>query len=162
LGNDSHRTTIDSGRRAFVQTAFLCGGIATLVGIPAAGFMISPALNKRVGKWVDFGSVQAFTPGTIEMLTYDFMVKDGWQVLPQRGFVWAKSDPQGKIVIFSSTCTHLACNVIWNASENVFQCPCHSGRFDPNGRPIAGPPTRPLDVLEHKIEDDTLKVFLTF
>jgi Rieske Fe-S protein len=95
------------------------------------------------------------------MLSYEFMVKDGWLVLPQRGFVWAKNEADGKIKVFSSTCTHLACNVIWQEGAKIFECPCHSGRFDADGQPIAGPPTKPLIVLEHKIEDDNLMVYLT-
>jgi len=76
--------------------------------------------------------------------------------------VWAKTETGGKIKVFSSTCTHLACNVIWQEEEKIFLCPCHSGRFDADGRPIAGPPTKPLSVLEHKIEDDKLMVYLAF
>jgi len=156
------KTEVDTERRAFVKTAVLFGGVVTLTGVPLASYVISPALNKGVGKWVDFGSIQDLNPGTTEIMTYDFMVKDGWQVLPQRGFVWAKTDSDRKIRIFSSTCTHLACNVIWNQTQKIFECPCHSGRFDQNGRPLAGPPTRPLSVLEHKIEADNLMVYLTF
>jgi Rieske Fe-S protein len=152
---------ISSDRRAFIKTAALCGGAVTLAGIPLASYFIAPALKKAAGKWVDFGAVQDLNPGGIEMLSYEFMVKDGWQVLPQRGFIWAKIEAGNKIRIFSSTCTHLACNVIWREEEKIFECPCHSGRFDADGQPIGGPPTKPLIVLEHKIEDDNLMVYLT-
>lgn len=144
-----------------MKTAALCGGVVTLTGIPLASYFISPALKKGTGKWVDFGAVQDLNSGSIEMLSYEFMVKDGWQVLPQRGFVWAKTEAVNKIHVFSSTCTHLACNVIWREEENFFECPCHSGRFDADGRPIAGPPTKSLSVLQHKIEDENLLVYLT-
>ena len=152
---------ISSDRRTFIKTAALCGGAITLAGIPLASYFISPALKKGTGKWVDFGAAEDLNPGSIEMLSYEFMVKDGWQVLPQRGFVWAKTKNDGEIHVFSSTCTHLACNVIWREEDNTFECPCHSGRFDINGRPIAGPPTKPLSVLEHKIQDENLLVYLT-
>ena len=152
---------ISSDRRAFFKTAALCGGVVILTGIPLASYFIAPALKKGTGKWVDFGAVQDLNPGSIEMLSYEFMVKDGWQVLPQRGFVWAKTEAANKIHVFSSTCTHLACNVIWREEERIFECPCHSGRFDADGRPIAGPPTKPLSVLEHKIEAENLLVYLT-
>ena len=148
-------------RRAFIKTAVLCGGAVTLAGIPLASYVISPALKKGTGKWVDFGAAEDLKPGSIEMLSYEFMVKDGWQVLPQRGFVWAKTQADGEIHVFSSTCTHLACNVIWRQEDNTFECPCHSGRFDINGQPIAGPPTKALSVLEHKIQDENLMVYLT-
>jgi isorenieratene synthase len=42
-------------------------------------------------------------------------------------------------------CTHKGCAVA--AVEEGFLCPCHAGRYDDAGRPIAGPPERPLAVL---------------
>ena len=95
------------------------------------------------------------------MFSYEFLVKDGWLVLPQRGFVWARMAPTREIQVFSSTCTHLACNVIWQRETHTFECPCHSGKFDAEGRPIAGPPTRPLRELAYRVEADALKVHMT-
>ena len=146
-GSKVLESEINSGRRTFIKTAALTG--------------VAPSLKKGTGQWIDFGPVEDLDPGGVEMLSYEFMVKDGWLVLPQRGFVWAKTEDGGKLRIFSSTCTHLACNVIWREEEEVFVCPCHSGRFDANGKNIAGPPTKPLAVLEHKVEDGNLKIFLT-
>ena len=124
--------------------------------------VIAPSLKKGTGRWIDFGPVENLDPGSVEMLSYEFMVKDGWLVLPQRGFVWAKTEDGGKLRVFSSTCTHLACNVIWQEENDHFLCPCHSGRFDSDGNPAAGPPTKPLSVLDHKVEEDNLLVYLTF
>jgi Rieske Fe-S protein len=95
------------------------------------------------------------------LLTFDFMAKDGWLMLPQRGFLWARPEPQGQVRVFSSTCTHLSCNVIWRRQTGCFECPCHAGRFDSQGRPVSGPPKKPLRVLPHKVEDGTLLVRLT-
>jgi Rieske Fe-S protein len=51
----------------------------------------------------------------------------------------------GEFVAFSQKCTHLSCAVIPRPAEGSFYCPCHEGRFDlRSGRPIAGPPRRPL------------------
>jgi nitrite reductase/ring-hydroxylating ferredoxin subunit len=50
-----------------------------------------------------------------------------------------------ELVAYSQKCTHLSCAVIPKPAENVLRCPCHEGAFDlPSGRPIAGPPLRPL------------------
>ena len=156
------KEAIRSDRRAFIKTTVLGSGAAVLTGYPLISYFITPALKKATGKWVDFGAVEELSPGRIEMLTYEFMVKDGWLVLPQRGFVWAKTTQDHQIKVFSSTCTHLACNVIWQEETNQFICPCHSGRFDSDGKPVAGPPTKPLLVLEHKIEEDNLLAYLSF
>lgn len=51
----------------------------------------------------------------------------------------------GTLVAYSQVCTHLSCAVIHNEKENALFCPCHNGYFTVNeGRPYAGPPTRPL------------------
>src|SRR6476646_8726180 len=48
-------------------------------------------------------------------------------------------------VAYSQKCTHLSCAVVPRVDENVIRCPCHEGMFDlASGRPIAGPPHRPL------------------
>ena len=152
---------IDQNRRAFIKTAALVGGAIVLTGTPLATYFVSPALKKGSGKWVDFGAAAELPDNGFEMLSYEFMVKDGWLVLPQRGFIWARSEKGSQVKVLSSTCSHLACNVIWNQETGVFNCPCHSGRFNAAGRPISGPPTRPLMELKHKIENDNLLVYLT-
>jgi len=48
-------------------------------------------------------------------------------------------------VAFSSQCTHLMCAVQPDLEHNRLHCPCHAGFFEAtSGRPIAGPPRRPL------------------
>ena len=148
-------------RRGFIKTAMLAGGAAVLVGVPSGVYFTAPSLKKGVGRWIDFGPSEEVMQENFSMLTYEFMVKDGWLVLPQRGFVWATSDRQGKHKVFSSTCTHLACRVIWNEEKRIFECPCHSGRFDDQGHPLTGPPTRPLSILESKVEEGNLLVYMT-
>jgi Rieske Fe-S protein len=50
-----------------------------------------------------------------------------------------------KFVAFSQACTHLSCAVVPQPEQKCFRCPCHDGSFDiETGRPIAGPPRRPL------------------
>ena len=50
-----------------------------------------------------------------------------------------------ELVAFSQQCTHLSCAVIPQPEQNRLYCPCHEGAFDlRSGRPIAGPPNRPL------------------
>ncbi|HEU5402958.1 MAG TPA: Rieske (2Fe-2S) protein [Terriglobales bacterium] len=51
----------------------------------------------------------------------------------------------GGLFAYSQVCTHLSCAVVFNRKANTLDCPCHKGVFNvPEGRPIAGPPTRPL------------------
>jgi Rieske Fe-S protein len=55
-------------------------------------------------------------------------------------------------VAYSQQCTHLSCAVVPRVDEGVLRCPCHEGFFDlASGRPIAGPPRRPLSVVHLEI-----------
>ena len=50
-----------------------------------------------------------------------------------------------EVVAYSQKCTHLSCAVIPRPDRGDIHCPCHEGFFDlRTGRPIAGPPPRPL------------------
>jgi nitrite reductase/ring-hydroxylating ferredoxin subunit len=51
----------------------------------------------------------------------------------------------GDLAAYSQVCTHLSCAVVHKEQENTLFCPCHHGYFSvEEGRPLAGPPTRPL------------------
>jgi cytochrome b6-f complex iron-sulfur subunit len=55
--------------------------------------------------------------------------------------------------VFSGVCTHLGCIVRWEEQKGRFLCPCHQGIFDKTGKVISGPPPRPLDEFQVKVED---------
>ncbi|PZV16660.1 MAG: cytochrome B6, partial [Leptolyngbya sp.] len=37
------------------------------------------------------------------------------------------------VIAVSAVCTHSGCTVPWNAEQGLFACPCHGGRFNPDG-----------------------------
>ena len=58
------------------------------------------------------------------------------------------------LVAYDQKCTHLSCPVIPQVQEGRLHCPCHEGSFDlATGRPLAGPPRRPLSRIVLKIHD---------
>jgi Rieske Fe-S protein len=58
-----------------------------------------------------------------------------------------------QLVAYSQKCTHLSCAVIPKVDEGVLHCPCHEGYFElATGRNIAGPPPRPLPVIELEVD----------
>ncbi|MEW6733677.1 MAG: Rieske 2Fe-2S domain-containing protein [Acidobacteriota bacterium] len=60
-------------------------------------------------------------------------------------------------VAYSQECTHLSCSVVPKVERGCFQCPCHEGYFDiANGRPLSGPPRRPLPRIKLKLQQDTI------
>lgn len=64
----------------------------------------------------------------------------------------------GELRAFSATCTHLDCTVQYRQDMGVIWCACHNGKYDLNGRNIAGPPPRPLDQYRVVVQGDELSV----
>ncbi|MBK9316565.1 MAG: Rieske 2Fe-2S domain-containing protein [Acidobacteria bacterium] len=60
-------------------------------------------------------------------------------------------------VAFDQRCTHLSCAVIPEPERGRFLCPCHNGWFDiETGKPLAGPPRRPLARIRLEIVNDEI------
>jgi len=67
------------------------------------------------------------------------------------------------LVAYSSTCTHLGCQVYLAKGrtpagefpDGVIYCPCHQGAFDPfrNARVLYGPPPQPLPKVPLRVVD---------
>ncbi len=63
--------------------------------------------------------------------------------------------------VFNATCSHLGCLVKWDPAVNMFVCPCHGGKYDADGRVVAGPPPNALK--EHTVveKDDMIRIAVT-
>jgi Rieske Fe-S protein len=60
----------------------------------------------------------------------------------------------GRLVAYGQQCTHLSCAVIPEPDQGRLRCPCHNGYFEiAAGRPIAGPPRRPLPRIRLAVRD---------
>lgn len=53
-------------------------------------------------------------------------------------------------------CTHMGCPV--QHVRTGFFCPCHAGRYDDDGVPVAGPPPRPLQDLPVDVDGERLSI----
>lgn len=53
-------------------------------------------------------------------------------------------DKEGIITALNPICTHAGCVVGFNDQEKSWDCPCHGGRFDINGKVLCGPPRENL------------------
>lgn len=64
--------------------------------------------------------------------------------------------PKKGLVAYSDVCTHLSCAVVYQG-DGKLHCPCHDGLFDAaTGNVLAGPPTRPLPLIQLAIQDGTI------
>ena len=57
-------------------------------------------------------------------------------------------DDNGALHAVDPVCTHAKCIVSWNTAERSWDCPCHGGRFTPEGKLITGPPAHDLQKID--------------
>jgi menaquinol-cytochrome c reductase iron-sulfur subunit len=150
-------------RREFVTLVTTAiGSIMTaIVGIPAIGYVLSPALKaKKTDAWIPLGKLENYPVNQPTLFTFTRAKTNGWEktVNSFGVFVVRKSDTE--IEILSNVCTHLSCRVNWNTQKQEYICPCHDGHFNIDGIVDSGPPPRPLDQYEYKIEDGNLFIHL--
>jgi len=137
-------------RRDFIKltTAAVGSFIGAVIGLPAIGFLIDPAL-KSGGKdaWISIGKLADIPVGTLHPFSFTRTRVNGWERTATNygGFVLRRSEDPKNITILSSRCTHLGCQVNWKEEAQVFICPCHDAKFSPQGEVLDGPPPRPLD-----------------
>ncbi|MGA1408786.1 MAG: ubiquinol-cytochrome c reductase iron-sulfur subunit [Prochlorotrichaceae cyanobacterium] len=69
-------------------------------------------------------------------------------------------DPQAPDTLYAlnATCPHQQCEVDWKGDQAQFVCPCHQGKFAPDGTVLAAPPTSDLVAYRASIEGDQVLV----
>lgn len=56
-------------------------------------------------------------------------------------------DETGKIYPLNAACTHIKCDVTFNYTEKVWECPCHGSRFSISGEMITAPARKDLEII---------------
>lgn len=64
--------------------------------------------------------------------------------------IGAYRDDQGTLHMVDTTCTHLGCELQWNAAERTWDCPCHGSRFSYDGNIVEGPA---INCLHHEQQE---------
>lgn len=148
-------------RRNFLGIAtWAIGGLISLgMGIPAIAYIIGPALNRSSSQeWIRLGPTSKVELKTPTLFKFTIQRKTGWIVNEEEVSVYVLTDNGRDFIAMSNICTHLGCRVRWISDREEFFCPCHNGVFDKEGKVVSGPPPRPLDRYEVKVEDDQLLV----
>ena len=148
-------------RRGFLSTAtWSIGGLISLMmGIPAIAYIVGPALSKEKSQsWMHLGSINKVELGTPTLFKVNLSRNAGWLVEEEKIGVYVLSDNGRDFIAMSNICTHLGCRVRWIADKQIFLSPCHFGVFDREGKVISGPPSRPLDRYEVKLENNQLLI----
>jgi Rieske Fe-S protein len=149
-------------RREAMKTAIavIGGVIGAALGIPAITYLIGPALKKDQANWVRVSSLSKIELGTPMLFKPKVKRQTGWIEEEQELGVYVLTEDGREYHALSNICTHLGCRVRWIAERQQFFSPCHNGVFDKHGFVVSGPPPRPLDEFETKIEDGNLYIQL--
>ena len=149
------------GRRRFLGlTTWAIGGVITAgLAIPAIAYIIGPALKREEAQdWIRLGPASKVEIGTPTLFKTNITQQTGWIVNERELSVYVLTENGRDFIAMSNICTHLSCRVRWIAQQEQFFCPCHNGIFGKDGSVISGPPPRPLDRYEVKVEDGMLYI----
>ena len=168
-GSDSAKITgIDAddpaltSRRTFLKYAI--GAVSTFVaivaGVPVVGYLSSVFQARGRAQWVKLGPIDQFDGPAPQSVQVTLAQQDGWVETREARSCWVVREGE-KLAVFNGRCTHLGCAYSWQEEgphKDRFFCPCHEGVYDRGGHVVGGPPPRPLDRLDTKVENDELMV----
>jgi len=146
-------------RKDFLGLAtWAVGGLISLaMGIPAIAYIVGPALqDSSTEDWVRLGSTAKVELGIPTLFKTKIVRQTGWIVDERELSVYILSDNGRDYQAMSNICTHLGCRVRWVSDQEQFYCPCHNAAFDKDGEVADGPPPRPLDQFEVRVENDQI------
>lgn len=129
--------------------AAIGGALAALLG----AFALRPAAAESRDRWIRAVAMADLPPGVPVAKVLSVSRTDGWYRERARQTVFLVRAGDRDVTAFSATCTHLGCQVRWDAEAKKFICPCHGGVYDANGQVLEGPPPRPLDRIETRLDD---------
>jgi menaquinol-cytochrome c reductase iron-sulfur subunit len=148
-------------RRSFlsIATAAMGGLIGAGLGFPAIGYIVGPTLaTKGTENWIRVGSIAKIELGSPTLFKVKIQNKTGWIVSEQELTIFVVTENGRDFVALSNVCTHLGCRIRWIEDQKQFYCPCHNGIFDKDGKVVSGPPPRPLDRYQVKVEGEQLYI----
>lgn len=146
-------------RRDFMKVAIAAiGGVIGLSWVaPAVAYIVEPALKSGQGEgWLQLGSTAKIEVGVPTLFKVNIQRQTGWVTNQEELAVYVLTKDGRDYIAMSNVCTHLGCRVRWIADQDKFVCPCHNGVFDKEGNVQSGPPPRPLNRYETKVENDQL------
>lgn len=150
-------------RRGFLALAtWAIGGlIGAAYLIPGIAYLLGPSF-KRVGDaWQSLAVVSKVELGTPTLFKARIEQQVGWITEQKEVAAYVLSENGRDFIAMSNICTHLGCRVRWIEDRVQFFCPCHNGVFARDGAVVSGPPPRPLDRYDVKIEGDQVFILVS-
>lgn len=121
---------------------------------------LSPLKTQQTQTWMRIGPTSKVELGIPTLFSFNIETQTGWISNTQEVSVYILSNDGRTYIAMSNICTHLGCHIRWIDQQEQFTCPCHNGVFDKLGNVVSGPPPRPLDRYDVKVENDQLYVLV--
>ncbi|HZA89116.1 MAG TPA: ubiquinol-cytochrome c reductase iron-sulfur subunit [Solirubrobacterales bacterium] len=149
-------------RRVFSVAVQAIGGVAgAAVVLPAVGFALAPVFDEEEEIWTPVGSPDDFEAATYKEAVITIVEDVGetgkTTAYIRRGSTELGEDPD-EFVAVSNRCAHAGCPTRFVGAAGNFICPCHGGVYDFQGKVIGGPPVRPLDRFQTRVENGLVEV----
>lgn len=132
------------------------GAIAAAVG-GLVGLVASPAGRDRTRRWRAVMAASDVADDAPVQAVLAERSADGWYQTRRQSVLYVDRDGDD-IRVLSATCSHLGCQVRWDTSGGEFRCPCHGGVYDRSGAVVAGPPPRPLERINARVNPETSEI----
>ena len=147
-------------RRDFMKAAIVSIGgiIGAALGIPAIPYIVGPAQQQDNADWIRLGAVGKVELNVPTLFKMTLETQTGWVSSEEEFSVYVLTENGQDYSVMSNVCTHLGCRVRWIPEEGEFFCPCHNAVFAKDGSVVDGPPPRPLDKFDYKVEDGVIFV----
>jgi Rieske Fe-S protein len=149
-------------RRFMTGVTHGAGGIAAAAfTLPALGFAVGPIFSREPFQWQTIGVPSDFPKGTYMTRVVEIVEGIGeagkTTAFVRQGSAKFNESPSSYVAI-STRCAHLGCPVNYVAAAKSFVCPCHGGVYDFQGKVIGGPPVRPLDRFQTRVEKGQVQI----
>jgi menaquinol-cytochrome c reductase iron-sulfur subunit len=151
-------------RNVFIVAGQALGGVAAVgVLLPVVGFAVAPILETPEETWVGVGAPDDFVVDSYRAVTLTIRSGIG-EAGKTTAYVRQASSDLGEdpdefpYIAVSTRCAHLGCPVRFIDAAGIFSCPCHGGAYDFEGRVIGGPPVRPLDRFQTRVEGGEVQI----
>ncbi len=149
-------------RTAFAVAGQALGGVAgAAIVLPALGFAVAPIFDEPEETWQAVGPPSEFPPDTYKPVITT--IREGIGEAGKTTVYVRQGDPQfdedpDEFIAISTRCAHLGCPVRFVEAAGNFICPCHGGVYDFEGKVTGGPPVRPLDRFQTRVQNGQVEI----
>ena len=158
IDQDQTTEVRQNDRRSFlgIVSGLIGAGISAVLAVTIGRYATAPAfITSDSEQWMDLGPLGEIPDGKLTKRSLTISRQSGWGEYITKKSVWVVKNGE-KISVFSGTCPHLGCAI--SARTEKFVCACHGSEWGAEGNTVAGPTPRGMDLLDHRVEGNSLKV----